>query len=437
MLQLHDESQLQHLNAKLSTMEPQQILAWAAATFAGLYQETAFGPSGNVLSDMIGAQAISVPVIFIDTLHHFDETLDLARRSQQRYNFQLHVFKPEGCESREDFVLHHGDQLWSRDDEVYDYVVKVEPARRAYGLLGARAVITGRRRSQNGARSALPIVEVESTGLVKINPLATWSFQQVWSYLRANEVPYNPLLDQGYKSIGDYHSTRPVKDGEDERAGRWAGSDKSECGLHKDYFAMRAAFLARTKQQHQQQQQQPAALPILIPAVVKAVLHTILFHRYFGNVAPKDNHILATITYASVDDASVSATVDEKIDELMQTISLTADSKSHISLCFTETKPRKAWFSKSDEEICWEEWLVNIQSKISRTERELNQLQASAEDQAKQAIFRVIQEMDQNKDHIPPIANSQSNPFPYHISVAPVSGLWSSMIKRAIRPSMS
>ncbi|KAJ2745751.1 3'-phosphoadenylsulfate reductase [Coemansia sp. BCRC 34301] len=233
-------------------MEPHQILAWANTTFAGLYQETAFGPSGNVITDILVSQNIFVPVIFIDTLHHFDETLDLARRSQARYSFDLHVFKPEGCESRADFIARHGDNLWKNDDVVYDYSVKVEPARRAYEQLAARAVITGRRRSQNGDRAALPIIEIESTGLVKINPLATWSFNQVWAYLRANNVPYNALLDQGYKSVGDYHSTRPVKEGEDERAGRWAGEDKTECGLHKDYFAMRAAFNARNKAQKEQ-----------------------------------------------------------------------------------------------------------------------------------------------------------------------------------------
>ncbi|KAJ2815964.1 hypothetical protein FBU31_006746, partial [Coemansia sp. 'formosensis'] len=154
----------------------------------------------------------------------------------------------------------------------------------------------------------------------------------------------------------------------------------------------------------------------VIAAVVKAMLHTILFHRYFGNVTPKENHILSNITYVSVDDSSVSSTVESKIEELMQTISVTADSKSQISLYFTETKARKAWFSKSEEEICWEEWVIDIQSKIGKTEREFNQLQASASDQAKRAIFHVIQEMDRNKEHIPLIANAQTNPFPYHIS---------------------
>ncbi|KAJ2770783.1 3'-phosphoadenylsulfate reductase [Coemansia nantahalensis] len=246
-----DEAQLAHINQRLAQMTPEQVLSWARVTFDGLFQETAFGPSGNVITDMLHAQqAAAVPVIFIDTLHHFDETLDLARRSQARYGFALHTFRPEACETRGDFAAKHGDELWARDDVVYDYAVKVEPARRAYEQLAVRAVLTGRRRSQKGDRAQLPVVEIEKgTGLVKINPLATWSFQQVWAYLRANEVPYNALLDRGYKSVGDYHSTRPVAEGEDERAGRWAGSNKTECGLHKDYFAMRAAFVARKKAQ--------------------------------------------------------------------------------------------------------------------------------------------------------------------------------------------
>ncbi|KAJ2722278.1 3'-phosphoadenylsulfate reductase [Coemansia sp. Benny D115] len=248
-----DEAQLQHINEKLIAMPPADILRWASVTFSSLFQETAFGPSGNVITDILHSQGLSVPVIFIDTLHHFEETLDLARRSQKKYGFDLHVFKPEGCDSREEFTAKYGAELWKTDDVVYDYSVKVEPARRAYEQLQAQAVISGRRRSQKGDRAQLQVVEIEkNTGLVKINPLAAWSFQQVWTYLRANEVPYNVLLDQGYKSIGDFHSTRALKEGESERDGRWAGQEKTECGLHKDYFAMRAAFLARKNNQQQQ-----------------------------------------------------------------------------------------------------------------------------------------------------------------------------------------
>jgi phosphoadenosine phosphosulfate reductase len=94
-------------------------------------------------------------------------------------------------------------------------------------------VLNGRRRSQGAARGSIPIIELDDErGIIKINPMATWSFKQVNEYIRENNVPYNALLDQGYKSIGDWHSTVPVKDGEDERAGRWKGQDKTECGIH-------------------------------------------------------------------------------------------------------------------------------------------------------------------------------------------------------------
>ncbi|KAJ1867429.1 hypothetical protein LPJ78_000985 [Coemansia sp. RSA 989] len=106
-----------------------------------------------------------------------------------------------------------------------------------------------------------------------------------------------------------------------------------------------------------------------VEPVVKAVLHTIIFHRYFGNVVPRDTTILSSITYASVENTEVINTVDAKVRELVQNLSPVVDSKSQISLYFTETKPRRAWFSRSEEEICWEEWIVYINCKIRKSDR--------------------------------------------------------------------
>lgn len=117
---------------------------------------------------------------------------------------------------------------------------QVEPAQRAYKSFHVQSVITGRRASQGGARSSLEPLEVDSTGLLKLNPLFAWNFSLVEWYIKENAVPRNKLLDQGYRSVGDWHSTRKVKEGEDERAGRWAGREKTECGLHEDYFKMKA-----------------------------------------------------------------------------------------------------------------------------------------------------------------------------------------------------
>lgn len=118
--------------------------------------------------------------------------------------------------------------------------MQVEPAERAYKELNVRAVITGRRASQGSDRANLQPLEVDTTGLLKLNPLFAWSFNDVDAYIKENNVPHNALLDQGYKSVGDWHSTEKSKPGESgERAGRWAGKEKSECGLHEDYFKMK------------------------------------------------------------------------------------------------------------------------------------------------------------------------------------------------------
>lgn len=174
-----------------------------------------------------------VPLIFLDTLHQFPETYELISRVQTRYpSTPLHVFRPLHAASERDFAAHYGERLWETDEERYDWHAKVEVSRRAYAALGVKAVLTGRRRTQGGARGGLDILEVDEHGVIKVNPLANWTFAQVKGYIDEHNVPYNALLDRGYKSVGDWHSTQPVKEGEDERAGRWKGRDKTECGIH-------------------------------------------------------------------------------------------------------------------------------------------------------------------------------------------------------------
>lgn len=223
----------------------------------GLFQETAFGLSGLVSLDMLSRLSANspksqVPLIFMDTLYHFDETLDLVDRVRARYpHVNLHVTKPEGAETASQFEAKYGKELWKTDEENYDWVAKVEPAERAYRDLGVKAVLTGRRRGQGGARKQLDIIEVVENGLIKVNPLANWSFKQVKNYIDENNVPYNILLDQGYKSVGDWHSTEPVAEGEDERAGRWKGRAKTECGIHnpKSRYAQFLADQARQEEE--------------------------------------------------------------------------------------------------------------------------------------------------------------------------------------------
>ncbi|PPQ69254.1 hypothetical protein CVT26_003666 [Gymnopilus dilepis] len=256
-------SDLTRINAFLSSMTPQEILKWGTEYLPNLYQTTAFGLTGLVAIDMLSKLAKSPPpLIFLDTLYHFPETYELVEEVKKKYGQPVHVFKPEGCETVQDFEKLHGEKYWETNEADYDYSVKVryspsspapfsesqiqvEPARRAYQQLNVQSVITGRRASQGGARSSLQPLEVDSTGLLKLNPLFAWNFSMVESYIKENSVPRNKLLDQGYRSVGDWHSTTKVEEGQDERAGRWAGKEKTECGLHEDYFKMKAQARAQ------------------------------------------------------------------------------------------------------------------------------------------------------------------------------------------------
>ncbi|MCJ1470991.1 hypothetical protein MMC07_009639 [Pseudocyphellaria aurata] len=252
---------LTFLNRQLQNLEPQEILQWSITTLPSLFQITSFGLTGLVIIDMLSKMKIPpvVDLIFFDTLHHFPETLTLVDRVRSRYSHvNIHVYKPEGLETAEEFARKHGEKLWETNDELYDWVAKVEPAQRAYRELQVDAVLTGRRRSQGGKRGDLRVLDVDEAGLIKINPLANWTFQEVRDYIKENDVPYNELLDRNYKSVGDWHSTKPISDGEDERAGRWQGKQKTECGIHNP----RSKFARFLMEQEQKQQDEALHLAL-------------------------------------------------------------------------------------------------------------------------------------------------------------------------------
>lgn len=247
---------LQFLNRQLQFLEPQEILRWCITSLPHLFQTTAFGLTGLVTLDMLSKLQVPRPqmvdLIFLDTLHHFPETLALVDRVRKRYPLNnIHIYKPAGIETAEEFSKKYGAKLWETDDQFYDWVAKVEPAQRAYRELNVHAVLTGRRRSQGGKRGDLDVIEVDEAGLIKVNPLANWTFEQVKQYIKENDVPYNELLDRGYKSIGDWHSTQPVKENEDERSGRWKGQEKTECGIHnpRSKYAQYLMELERKRQE--------------------------------------------------------------------------------------------------------------------------------------------------------------------------------------------
>lgn len=248
------KAHLKHLNKQLESMHPIDILRFVKLLFPNLYQSTAFGLTGLVTLDMLSKlndenpSSSPVDLIFLDTLHHFQETYDLVDRVRARYpNIKVHSFKPDGVETAAEFDNLYGERLYETSSELYDWIAKVEPQQRAYTDLGVAAILTGRRRSQGGQRGEMPVIEIdeERGGIVKINPMVNWSFSDVQSYIREHNVPYNALLDRGYKSIGDWHSTSPVAEGEDERAGRWKGQSKTECGIHNSKSRY-AQYLAET-----------------------------------------------------------------------------------------------------------------------------------------------------------------------------------------------
>lgn len=230
------ETELQTLNAQFFTAHPKSILMWCLENISeGLIQSTAFGLSGMVIMDMLYRDLNpepAIPVLFLDTLHHFSETLDLVQRADDLYRLDLQKYRPEQVQSREEFAQHYGQELWNHDVHRFHALTKVEPLNRALKDLNVQAWITGRRRDQSNSRQLLPIFEWDANQRLKVNPLANWTSKDVWKYIMENKVPYNVLHDRNYGSIGDEPLTTALQAGESERAGRWRGMNKTECGIH-------------------------------------------------------------------------------------------------------------------------------------------------------------------------------------------------------------
>ena len=218
-------------SGELEGKSPDEILRWAFATFPQIAISTAFGPEGCALVAMASQVKPGVRVFTIDTDFLFEESIALRQKFQDKYPIDLVVLKGEVTLAEQN--RKHGLNLWQRDSDQCCALRKVEPTKRA--LHGLDAWIAGLRRDQGESRASIELVEIyEREGeapLVKVNPLAGWHRKDTWDYLLKNGVPYNPLLDQGYKSIGCWPCTRPVAADADERAGRWGGQ-KAECGIH-------------------------------------------------------------------------------------------------------------------------------------------------------------------------------------------------------------
>lgn len=210
---------------------PQAALAWALEAYhPHIVIASSFGLEDVCLIHMAHEIRPDVRVFYLDTDLLFAETYQTIERLSRAYRMTFTRI-PASLTLKEQ-AERHGPRLWARDPDRCCELRKVIPLKGA--LAGEKAWVTGIRRDQSPARAKARIVEWDAKfSLVKVNPLAPWTAEDVRRYIAANDVPYNPLHDAGYPSIGCMPCTRPVKPGEDPRAGRWAGLDKTECGLHQ------------------------------------------------------------------------------------------------------------------------------------------------------------------------------------------------------------
>lgn len=223
--------ELYAISAGLEGASPDVVLRWAAAEFGDeVALATGFGAEGCVLIDVLARAGLDLRVFYLDTDLLFPETYDLVERLRKRYGLRFERrATPLKLAAQTEL---YGERLWERDPEECCRLRKVEPLREM--LAGLRAWVTAIRREQTPARAGASVVEHDAKfGLFKINPLAAWSAREVWDYVLKQEVPYNPLHDLNYASVGCVPCTTPVRIGEDPRAGRWRGTSRTECGLHR------------------------------------------------------------------------------------------------------------------------------------------------------------------------------------------------------------
>ncbi|GAB4432063.1 MAG: phosphoadenylyl-sulfate reductase [Chloroflexi bacterium OHK40] len=222
--------ELEALNERFRERPPEELLAWAADTFAGRAVLTCSfgGAAGMVLLDIVARQRLPIAVVFLDTDLLFPETYALAREAARHYDIAIEWRRPALTPDEQE--RQYGPQLYARDPDRCCGIRKVAPL--AAALRPYQAWVSGIRRDQTAQRAATePVQWSAKHGLLKLSPLAYWTERQVWAYIHANGVPYNPLLDRGYPSLGCVPCTRAAS-ADNPRGGRWAGTGKTECGIH-------------------------------------------------------------------------------------------------------------------------------------------------------------------------------------------------------------
>lgn len=224
------KTDLERIRVVAENWKAEQVLSWAFASYGeNVAIATGMGAEGMVLLDIASRINPDMKVFTGDTEFLFPETYDLIDRVEERYGIKIERILSEL--SPEEQEREFGPKLWARNPDQCCSLRKVEPLRRKLATLDAW--MTAIRRGQTPDRAGAKKVDWDPKfDLVKINPLADWTHQMVWNYIVKHDVPYNPLHNRNYPSIGCTHCTRAIQPGEDSRAGRWSGFGKTECGLH-------------------------------------------------------------------------------------------------------------------------------------------------------------------------------------------------------------
>lgn len=217
-------------NGQLAGATAYEILRWGVERFfPRLTMATAFGAEGNCIIHMLAEIEPRVRIFNLETGYQFQETLDLRERIKERYGIEVEYVRPDLTVA--EYEEEHGGPLYNSFSDQCCHDRKMVPLRRA--VIGYDAWISAIRKDQTKDRARASMVQWDAKfNLVKLNPLLDWTKKDVWNFIAKNDVPYNPLHDQGYPSIGCWPCTRAVADGADDRSGRWFGTMKKECGLH-------------------------------------------------------------------------------------------------------------------------------------------------------------------------------------------------------------
>ncbi len=222
--------EIRSASMRLEHAPPEEVLAWAFETFGdNIVTSTGFGLSGVALMHMLASVRVGAIVFYLDTDLLFPETYELKNKLEERLDIEIVRVHP-GLSLQEQ-ARWEGESLWRSDPDRCCFLRKVQPLRRF--LASKDAWITAIRRDQALTRRNTAIVEWDDThNLLKINPIASWTDTKVREYITLHNLPYNPLHDRGYPSIGCMPCTKPVENGQDSRSGRWQGHEKMECGIH-------------------------------------------------------------------------------------------------------------------------------------------------------------------------------------------------------------